>query len=511
MEQADIKRAEILRTISRERLEALVLERAERDEGFALWLDAKFAVSVADEASALLDPVPFRRRAEALFSSTGSGRHRHSWGERAAGIDEAALEQLIDEAGPFLAAGRGAYALTILKPVASGLAAYWPENADWDETLHEFFPRLDQLIAQAALMDGVSQEARDDLAGELADWQGELAKFGADDAFATAIAACMQGWDEPGLQATLAGLWQSWPPGGGSDPLDGHLTQARLAALEAMGRSEHFLNLSRAAGFHCDHGVKLAQTGRVDEAVALAHLRLTTHGDILRLAEAAAAVGRVEAAIDLAAWGLSRDGRGEGGENWRYRTDRAMLARWLREAAHEAANRDMMLRAARVAFEESLSREDFRMAEKLASPSEWLKLRGTLLAALRAAPYANERIEILLDEDLVADAVACINPQETRFFSPRDPTLGRLAERALADHSDWVIVLACRMADPIMSEGRSSRYETAALWLGIAARAHKVCGRSDQWLEHLEGLIEQHRRKHKLRPLLEGLLHTAKE
>ncbi len=62
-------------------------------------------------------------------------------------------------------------------------------------------------------MDGVSQEARDDLAGELADWQGELAKFGADDAFATAIAACMQGWDEPGLQATLAGLGQSWPPG----------------------------------------------------------------------------------------------------------------------------------------------------------------------------------------------------------------------------------------------------------------------------------------------------------
>ncbi len=52
MKQAANKRAEHLRAISRERLEALVLERAERDEGFALWLDARFAASVADEASA---------------------------------------------------------------------------------------------------------------------------------------------------------------------------------------------------------------------------------------------------------------------------------------------------------------------------------------------------------------------------------------------------------------------------------------------------------------------------
>ncbi|RAS07208.1 hypothetical protein [Ensifer adhaerens] len=510
MKQAANKRAEHLRAISRERLEALVLERAERDEGFALWLDARFAASVADEASALLDPVPFRRRAEALFASTGSGRHRHSWGERSAGIDEAALEQLIDEAEPFLAAGRGVHALTILKPVASGLAAYWPENADWDETMHEFFPRLDQLIAQAALMDGVSQEARDDLADELADWQGELAEFGADDAFATAIAACMQGWDEPGLQATLAGHGQRWPPEGGSDPLDADLTRARLAALEAMGRGEHFLNLSRAAGFHCDHAVKLAQMGRVGEAVALAHVRLTTHGDLLRLVEVVASVGRVETAFDLAAWGLSRDGRDEGEENSHHRAGRAMLARWLREKAHEVGNRDMMFKATQVAFEESLAREDFRVAKKLVAPPDWPRLRELLLAALTAAPYAYERIEILLDEDLVADAVACIDLQETRFFSPRDPTLGRLAERALADHPDWVIVLACRMADPIMSEGRSSRYETAALWLGIAARAHKACGRSAQWLAHLDGLIEQHRRKHKLRPLLEELRRTAK-
>lgn len=46
-----------------------MLELASRDEGFALWLDARFAVSLAGEASTLLDPEPFRRRAEVPFSA----------------------------------------------------------------------------------------------------------------------------------------------------------------------------------------------------------------------------------------------------------------------------------------------------------------------------------------------------------------------------------------------------------------------------------------------------------
>jgi len=508
MKQTENKRAEHLRALARQALEALVLERAETGEGFALWLDPRLAASLPRGTGTPLDPAPFRRRAEALFSGAGSGRRRRGWGERGAGVDEATLEELIDEAKPFLAVGQGADALAILKPMAAALAEYWPECADWDETLHEFFPQLDGMIAQAVLMDGISQEARDDLADELGGWQGELAEFDADDAFSTAIAACMRGWDEPGLEDALAGRGRDWPPGGRGDSLEADLTRARLAALEAMRRTEHFLNLSRAAGLHCDHAAKLAQMGRVDEAVALAHARLSAHGDILRLAQTIATAGKPEMALDLAAWGLPQQGGGEDGDGWRRRTSKTSLARWLREAAHEAGRRDMMLVAARVAFEESLARSDFRMAEKLAGPSDWPKLRETLLAALMAAPHAAERIEILLEEDFIDEAVACVNPHEARFF-PRDGTLERLAERALADHADWAIALAFHMADPIMNEGKSGSYEIAAQWLGIAARAHGACGRSDEWLARLDTLIELHRRKHKLRPLLEVLRPVA--
>ena len=508
MNQHENTRAPSLRALAREALDALVLERAEMDAGFALWLDARLAVSVRAAEGTQLDPAPFRRRAEALLTAVlGSGRRRRRWDERGAGVDEAALDELLGAAEPFLAAGRGADALAILKPMAEALADHWPQCADGDETLHEFFPRLDGMVAQAVLMEGVSQEARDDLADDLSGWQADLAEYGADDAFSTAVAACMQGWDEPGLQDALAGRARHWPLGGKGDLLEDALTRARLAALDAMGRSEAYLHLSRAAGFHCDHAVKLVQMGRVDEAVAIARAHLVAPDDVLCLAEAVAAAGKIDAALDLAAWGLAAPARSDG-DGRRLGSGRIPLARWLREAAHQAGRRDVMLTAARVAFEESRTREDFRAASKLAGPKDWPALRDDLLAALMAPPHAFERIEILLDEDMLDQAVACVDPHAA-YFSAYDDTLERLAEQAYGDHPDWAIALAFRMADPIMTEGRSAHYETAARWLGIAALAHVASGRPDAWIARLEDLIETHRRKHKLRPLLEALRRVA--
>ncbi len=511
MSREESKRVETLRAIARETLETLVLERAEIDEKFAVWLDTRLIASLPQRPGTPLDPVQFRHHADVLLSAVDSGTSRRHWDEWGTDVDEAELEELVGTAAPFLAAGQGADALVILKSVAEALVDYWPKCAQWDETLHEFFPQLDSMIAQAVLMNGVSQETRDDLSDDLSNWQDEVAEYGSDDTFSTAIAACLQGWDEPGLEEALAGQVQGWPLGGRGDLMEDALMQARLAAFDSMGRTPAYLNLSLAGGFYCEHAVKLTQTGRVDEAVAFAHARLTAPQEILRLAEALETADRLEASLDLAAWGLSLPARGEDEDNvdWRFEADRISLARWLREAALEAGRRDIMLSAARVAFEESLAREDFRLAEKLAGPVEWPQLRETLLAALLAAPHAHERIEILLDEDMIDAAVACVDLHERCFLSPRDRTLLRLAEEAFADHPDWTIALAFRVADPIMDEGRSTDYETAAEWLGIAARAHAAGGRSEEWDRHLEERIETHRRKYTLRPLLEALRHAA--
>lgn len=115
MKWEESMRAEHLRALAHEALEALLLERAGMDEDFAFWLDARLAATLPNEARTPLDPEPFRRRAEALLSAAGSGRGRRRWDEWGASIDEAALEGLIGAAEPFLAAGRGADALAILK------------------------------------------------------------------------------------------------------------------------------------------------------------------------------------------------------------------------------------------------------------------------------------------------------------------------------------------------------------------------------------------------------------
>jgi len=208
MTQPDNTRSEHLRALARDVLEALVLDRAEADTDFGHWLDARLAVLRPREAGTPLDPAPFRGRAEALLSAAGSGRRGRRRYGRGAAVDEAELDDLIGEAAPFLGAGRGADALAILKPVAAALSEYWPECALWDETLHEYFPVLDRMIAQAVLMDGSSQEARDALADELGGWQDDIAEHGADDAFSVSIAACLQGWDAPGLADAIAGRGQ---------------------------------------------------------------------------------------------------------------------------------------------------------------------------------------------------------------------------------------------------------------------------------------------------------------
>ena len=293
-----------LNALDAETLATLLARRAETDEDFGLWLEAQLAAWDARDQLTPLDPEPFRRQAEALLEPARGLRPRRHWDDSHSDVDEAALEGLIGQAEPFLAAGNGIDALAILRPVAEALVDTWPRCADWDETLHEFFPVLDALIARAALSGDIADERRDVLVDELSDWQDQVAEHVADNAFAVALVAATLGWDEPGLSDVLNGRTTIWPLDR-EDWLTGKLIEARLAALEAMGCTEGFLNLSRAAGRHCNHAVMLAKCGRSDEALAIAHARFREPDSILCLAQTLLAMGHDDAAFELAEWGLS--------------------------------------------------------------------------------------------------------------------------------------------------------------------------------------------------------------
>jgi hypothetical protein len=56
-----------------------------------------------------------------------------------------------------------------------------------------------------------------------------------------------------------------------------------------------------------------------------------------------------------------------------------------------------------------------------------------------------------------------------------------------------------------MDANRSGDYVLAAQWLEKATLAYEALGREDDWRACLDDLIDRHRCKYKLRPLLEGL------
>lgn len=490
----------ILQNLDRETLAALLAKRAENDPDFVLWLEAELAVGapnglLASARRIAVDPEPIRRQAEALLS--GRNSRRRGWSDDVPTVDEDGIAALIDKARPFLDAGDGRNALKILGSVTEALVPAWLEQADWDETLHEFFPVLGQLIAEAVLMGDLAPEEQDDLMARLDVWQGELDEYGLDDHLQVAIDALEQGWDELGLEDVMAGRGLTWPLSGNSDWTSDRLTEARLRALDRGGRTDAFLNLASAAGRHGDHAAMLVRLGRIAEAVAYARKRFRSAEEVLQFSRVLRESERIDAALELAEWGLSlkpEDDRLYGVVG---------LARWLRDCASALNRKEPALTAASAAFEHSLSLDDFRAAETLAGP-EWTAMRAGLLAKLAAAKYSRDRTEIFLSEGMVDEAVRSVDVENV-LRNPTNMILMRLAEAAHASHPDWVIDICERMAANVMDTGQAGFYELAAQWLEKAALAYDAAGRFDDWIAGIDILITTHRRKYKLKPLLEAL------
>jgi uncharacterized Zn finger protein len=324
-----------------------------------------------------------------------------------------------------------------------------------------------------------------------------LDDYGLDAYLQVAVDALEQGWDEIGLDDALAGRSRSWPPSGRSDWSTERLMQARLRVLDVSGRIDAFLNLASAAGRHGDYADMLVRLGRIDEAVDHARKWFRSSEEMLLLARLLKDDGHIDAALDLAEWGV-----GPTPESNRF-AGAASLARWLRDNAGLLGRKELAVMAARRAFEASLSLADFEVAATLAGP-DWIELRAGLLASLAAAHHAWDRTKIYLSEGMIEAAVRSVD-LKAMLVNPSDTDLMRLADVAHASHPDWVIDIAERMASSIMEAGQSGQYALAAQWLEKAALAYDAAGRFEDWIVGIDLLIEKHRRKHKLRPLLEAL------
>jgi uncharacterized Zn finger protein len=347
-------------------------------------------------------------------------------------------------------------------------------------------------------MSDLTLDQRDDLADKVREWQRRLDDYGAGDGFEVAIRALENGWDEPGLEAVMNGEGKVWPLCGTEDETGRDLTIVRLRVLEAFGRDQNYLNLARAAGEFASYAEHLVKLSRVAEAIEFGLAAFRSPDDALALAKALQQAGAHDEALRIAEAGLRLEGKKR--DDWHRPV--SALAHWLRDYAGGLGRTGLAVEAASIAFDCTLSMKDYEAARNWSGES-WAALRTRLLERLAQAPHASDRVRIYLSEAMIDEAVACVGEKET--FGIGDETLMQLAEAAHASHSSWVIGLARRQASRIMDENRSSHYEDAARWLQKMARAYNASGRAQEWEVQLEALILKHKRKYKLRPMLEAL------
>jgi uncharacterized Zn finger protein len=314
----------------------------------------------------------------------------------------------------------------------------------------------------------------------------------------------------------LQGKAQTLP--NADEPIEQALLQVRLRVLKACERRDEYLHLSRAGGAHALHAGMLAEMGQLEAALAYARKIFKTAREAHEFAKALRLLANDPAALAIAEFGLTiNDGEAHRqrravatmAPDERHEVDHGAtsLAHWLRDYAGAMGNSRIALKAAIFGFSRTHSKADFRAAERWAKAKgagrSWTSVRTELLKDLQQIPHANDRVAILVDEGMIDEAVKAAGPGGGRAGDTE--TLMRLALAAAPSHPDWVIQVTTRRADAIMSEGRSSHYAEAAHWLEAAAKAYSASGREANWQALIEGLIEAHKRKHKLRPLLERL------
>ncbi len=354
-----------------------------------------------------------------------------------------------------------------------------------DGEASEFFQELGPVWTEAVLSADLSSGERKAWAKKLESWQQEIDDYGVDEAFDAAHDAALQGWDDPQLQRVLQGTHSK------DDSWDGEvaeLTVARLHILERRGRLQEYLHLARAEGQHESYVTMLVHLGRTQEAADYGRKHLETAQEALTLAMALYDRGEREQGLQIAEGGLLLQG------------PKTSLAKWLRDEAATMGEKTLALTAAEVAFREELSLDNYLRVAEIAG-EQWPELRADLLEYVRhTKSYVPQgQVDVFLHEGLIDDAIAAVEPNATHTL------VERVVDAAVQSHPEWVIKVCRQQAEPFMDEGKAQYYHAAASWLAKARTAYQNMGREDEWRTYLSELLDRHKRKYKLMPMLEAL------
>lgn len=546
--------AALLAPLERPQLQTLLIGAIDRHPDLADYVESQIALpgasgtdtATAPAAQAPIDIAPFRREVRAIFR----GLDRMSGSEiyMATGGILGEVNAVVEQARAFTQAGDGRNALAILETVTEELLRGYEVMDDSDGEGGAFFQDLKRDWIAALLTADLSPSERAHWAAALERIKAGGDDYGLTEDYDAALIAAREGWDYPPLRAAIEGTPIPIEPREVEDEADGSeaedddldegedgyeatvtpsyrsygiytlraLAGPALEILERRGRYESALRLARAGGLDVEYATLLVRLDRMDEALRYALDQFQRPGQALALARALYERGAVEQALRIGEHGLDLTGTrlyAESGDVPVYGLnpdydeyaiiaggERAALAEWLSEAAEAAGQPALALRAAETLFDATLTKDAFARARRLAG-DEWPTIRERLLARIRGIRYAYtvDPVEIMLEEGLLDDAIALIDRGVGGRAAPR------VADAAIATRPEWVLGWARRTAEGIMNAARSEHYREAADWLARARAAYGVLGRADEWQTYIDELIAAHRRKYRLRPLLEEL------
>jgi uncharacterized Zn finger protein len=353
-----------------------------------------------------------------------------------------------------------------------------------------FFNDLGNVWAEALLSAQLASSERAQWVKQLSAWQTEVENFGIDESFGAAILAAEEGLDSPYMKQTLQGIIPDEEPFHYYSWYASELITAQLNVLEYQQRYQEFLNLAAAHGKIARYLSMLVSLGKISEAVSIAKESLRSAKDTLSFAKSLLEVGETKEALSISEQGLSLQG------------DLHMLATWVKTIALQEQKPQLALKAAIVEFKESPTKNTYLLIEEL-SEEKWSKIKQELLSQLVNHDIwlnPSEEVGIYLLEGMVAEAIQVVEKN-----NPPYDVIHKVVSAAISNYPNWAIGESRRQAESILNAGASKHYVHAANWLRKTKAAYLSSGKDAEWNSYLTELMDKHKKKYKLIPLLQGL------
>jgi hypothetical protein len=271
----------------------------------------------------------------------------------------------------------------------------------------------------------------------------------------------------------------------------------RLRVYEQRGDIGAYLQLAWEIEQYHRYAIMQALQGEVELAVETARQQFRKLYEWDSFVRALDTLGHTETAITLAYDALRESHKRRRSDPYDPEADlRASLGEWLAARAAERGEDAIALEAMQISVEDEPTLEKYKRLEQLAG-AQWAKLRPQVLRRIREHRDAEEVAAIYIYEGKHADAL--------QILCDRHALTPALA-RQVADHAPEATRAAClEEANEIILNARSRDYPLAADWLEVVKRSYYAEGKPHEWEAFIQTLMEQHKHKTALIPLLRKL------